>query len=87
MTDFVCSIIEFVGKLLSGFPTFDMASSNLSTISSSLNTVLDFINQANFIIPLSDILIIIGIDLTIRVTKFLIFIINWIIRRVVDVIP
>lgn len=87
MTDFVCSIIEFLGKLLSSFPSFEMSSDNLNMVSSSLATVLDYVKQANFIIPLPDIMIIIGIDLTIRVSKFLVFIINWIIRRIVDVIP
>ena len=84
-------IVSVVSALLSFFdgalPTYDLDPSGYATVQTSIQTVMEWVRDANFILPLSDMLLILGIDVGIRIFKFSVFIVNWIIRRVADVIP
>ena len=64
-----------------------MSDSVYDTLSVALSTIVDFVKQVNFIVPLPDIMIMIGIDVAIRVFKIAVFAVNWVIRRVADIIP
>lgn len=88
MTSIITSIIAMFASLFDKLmPVYDINSSYYSTISSSITTVADFVKQANFIIPLPDIIAMVGIDLGIRIFKIAAFSVNWVIRRLGDVIP
>ena len=88
MTGLVTGALDLIANAIDSLlPVYDLSESNYSTISTAFTSVADFLRQVNFIIPLSDILLIVGIDLGMRVFEFALFIGNWIIRRVADVIP
>lgn len=88
LTGLVTGALDLIANAIDSLlPVYDLSESNYSTISTAFTSVADFLRQVNFIIPLSDILLIVGIDLGMRVFEFALFIGNWIIRRVADVIP
>ena len=49
--------------------------------------LIDILAHVNFLIPLQDIFSSIALMVTIDVVKFTIFIFNWVVKRVFDVIP
>lgn len=88
MTALITGCLDFVAESLSTLlPVYDLSQSNYDTVASAISTVADFLRQVNFIVPLSDIMAMIGIDLGIRIFKFALFVGNWVIRRVADIIP
>ena len=88
MTDIICSVLNFFRDMvLNHFPDLSIESSTLGTISTAFSTVVDFIGQVNFFIPVPTILLILSIVYGFKLTKFLVFIANWVIRRIADVIP
>lgn len=87
MTDFVVKLLALLQGWIQKLPEFSIDSGVLSRIISSLDTVMDFVSVANFIIPLDHILIIMGLIFTVRSRKFLIACINWVIRRLADFFP
>lgn len=88
MTGLITGSLDFVASFINSMlPVYDLSDSAYNTISTSLTTLADFIRQVNFIVPLSDIMVMIGIDIGIRIFKVTLFIGNWTIRRVMDVIP
>ena len=87
MTDIICSVLQFFTNLIvDHFPDLSVGSSQLGTISSSFETI-QFIAQVNFFIPLPTILAIFSIVYGIKLAKFTLFIVNWVIRRIADIIP
>ena len=88
MTSLITSVLGFLASFIDKImPVYDISSSYYDNISSSLITISDFIAQANFLIPLPDIAVIISVDLGIRIFKLALFAANWVIRRVADIIP
>lgn len=80
-------LLNWLSSMVSTFPSFDIGTGNMNTISDSITAICDFIAQVNYIIPLPDIAIIIGLDLTIRFGQLALFCINWVIRRIADFVP
>jgi len=78
-------VLKFFSSLIDLLPTFSF--SNGSSIESSIKFVADLINGSSILLPVSDIFIIIGLIVSFRSLMFLVFITNWIIRRIADVIP
>lgn len=91
MTDILSGFLDFAFSALNGFfsdmPVYSIPDTSYSAVTDGMQTIYDLLVQVNFLIPLDQICIMIGIDLGIRVVKFSIFAINWIVRRVCDVIP
>lgn len=88
MTDILCSILDFFQNVIvKYFPDLSLESSHLGTIADAFEMVIDFIGQVNFFIPIPTILIILSIVYGIKFAKFTLFIINWVIRRIADIIP
>ena len=88
MTDIICSVLQFFTNLIvDHFPDLSVGSSQLGTISSSFETMIQLIAQVNFFIPLPTILAIFSIVYGIKLAKFTLFIVNWVIRRIADIIP
>lgn len=88
MTVLICTILNMIAQFLdTSIPAFDFEAATYETIRDSVDAVVNFVLSANFIVPLKDISIIIGIDLAVRLWKFSLFIGNWVVRRVCDIIP
>lgn len=83
MTDILCSILDFFTSLISKyFPSLSLAPDQLNTISNAFKTVVEFMAQINFIVPLPTMFMILSIVYGIKAAKFSIFLVNWCIRRI-----
>lgn len=87
MTDIIVNFFNFLSSLAGRFPDLSVDNTVLSRMSSGMDAVFDFLGQVNFFIPLDHILVIIGLVYSIRAAKLVLFVVNWIIRRIADVIP
>lgn len=88
MTDLIISIINFIaGLAIQVFPKTDYMAQLPSNFNSGLETVLKWLRMINFIVPLNDIIKIITFVIAITLSGFLLFVLNWIIRRIFDAIP
>lgn len=88
MTDLIVSFIHFLTDMVdSSVPTFDAGSSIVSTICSQVQAFCNFISAVNFMIPLTDIAQMLIVTASWELSKFVLFVANWIIRRIADVIP
>ena len=88
MTTFIVNMINsFVNYLSLNMQRFDIESGTFTKMSDGINAVATFLVDVNFIIPLGDIAAIIVICLSAEVAKFMAFAINWVVRRICDVIP
>lgn len=87
MTNILVSFFQFLKGIVGMLPDLSVNNSILSNMSSGVDMVFEFIGKVNFFIPLDHMLIILGLVYSIRAAKFLVFVINWIIRRIADVIP
>ena len=88
MTDIILKFIK-IFKSMVGFLLPD-AIFNLSIFSNFLDTVewfVDFLVAVNFLVPLPTIFMALKTMVSIKVIKFTIFLGNWLVRRVCDVIP
>lgn len=68
-------------------PDIVLAPEIINNFSSIVDTVVDLLNKVNFLIPLSDIFLIISLDIGLRVVMVIAFGVNWTVRRIFDVIP
>lgn len=68
-------------------PDIVLAPEIINNFSSIVDTVVELLNKVNFLIPLSDIFLIISLDIGLRVVMVIAFGVNWTIRRIFDVIP
>lgn len=88
MTALICMILSFIKTTLDlNVPVYDLSDSTYETLKNSLTVLCDFVNQVNFLIPLSDIAFLLSIDLALRIFKFALFMANWLVRRIIDIIP
>ena len=88
MTAMIVDMINrFVNYMSLNMPRFDIGTGDMSKIIDSISAVVTFLVDVNFILPLGDIAAIITICLSAEVAKFVAFAVNWVIRRVCDLIP
>ena len=88
MTDLLVSFIDFIINLFNRIiPSYDFSSETYTKISDSLPIVVDFLADVNFIIPLGDIVLIMVISCGFKLFKFSLFVGNWLVKRVFDLIP
>lgn len=88
MTNLIISLINTIGSMLQWLmPDIVLAPEIINNFSSIVDTVVELLNKVNFLIPLSDIFLIISLDIGLRVVMVIAFGVNWTIRRIFDVIP
>lgn len=88
MTDIICGVLNFFRDLIiNHFPNLSLESGTLSSISNGFDMVIQFVAQINFLIPLPTVLIILSLVYGIKLAKFALFLVNWVIRRIADIIP
>ena len=80
MTGIITGLIGLVGKLVAAIPAFVVSKSVLD--SGFFKTIFDWIGKANFVVPIKDIIIILGINLAIIVFKSNLFFASWVSKRV-----
>ena len=87
MTDIIITIMKFVKSFVSFLvPDALFATDIITNFYKYLDFFLDIIVQVNFLIPVPTIFSCIAIIVTFKVVKFTLFISNWIVRAVLDVI-
>lgn len=88
MTSIILSLIKFI-KGFSSFllPDKLFAADLFTNFAEYIDFFTDFIAAANFIIPLHTVFNALGLIVTFKVVKFTIFVVNWLIRSALDVIP
>lgn len=87
MTDLIVSILEFLTEFFSEhIQAYNFESETYNSITGGITSVVEFLTDVNFIIPLSDIVTIIMLTLGLRLFKFSVFGGNWLFRRLVDII-
>lgn len=88
MTNLIIGLINTIGNMLQWLmPDIVLAPEIINNFSSIVDTVVDLLNKVNFLIPLSDIFLIISLDIGLRVVMVIAFGVNWTVRRIFDVIP
>lgn len=87
MTDIIVKVLNWMAGLVEKLPDMSLESSSMSSITSGLEMIINFLAQVNFLVPIDTILLIISIVYGIRLAKFLIFVGNWVLRRIFDLIP
>lgn len=88
MTKIIVALITAVKGII-GFllPESIFAADIFSNFALYFDFFVDFLIKVNFLIPLPTIFTCLNIMLTIKMIKFGIFMYNWFIRAVLDVIP
>ena len=69
------------------FPEDSIISQISSGANDGITFILDLLIKVNFLVPVPTIMILIGVSMVIEVIYFQIFIGNWILRRIFDIIP
>ena len=88
MTNMIVTFLEFLtGVVDTLVPNLSVDSGILANIADGLEVIVEFIAQVNFLIPLPTIFLVLSIVFGFRLVKFTIFVVNWVIRRIADVIP
>lgn len=88
MTNLIISLINTIGNMLQWLmPDIVLAPEIINNFSNIVDTVVNLLNKVNFLIPLSDIFLIISLDIGLRVVMVIAFGVNWTVRRIFDVIP
>lgn len=80
----VLAILDIFGSMLNLLPSFNADTDSMST---SITTMLNLVNGASILVPVKDIFIIISLVVGYRTFMFGVWILNWIIRRIADIIP
>lgn len=88
MTEIICKFIDFVLELSSMIlPDIAFATDLFSNLGEYLEIGLDLLIKVNFLIPVPLIITILFIQLMLRIAYIAMFVINWVIKRIFDVIP
>lgn len=87
MTDFCVKILALLQSWIMKLPDLSVQSSVLSQVTSAYDIFIEFIAKVNFLVPIPTILLVLSIVYGFRVSKFLVFLINWVIRRLADFFP
>lgn len=87
MTNIIVSVIEWLKGIVMKLPDLSVDSSALSSMIDGIEIVISFIAAANYIVPISTILTILALVYGFKVIKFTVFLINWVVRRIFDIIP
>lgn len=84
LTGLIDFLINFIGDTI---PSYNFESETYNSITGSITSVVSFLTDVNFIIPLGDIATIIILTIGLKLFKFGLFCGNWLVRRVCDILP
>ena len=88
ITNLIVNIINFVTKIFVKYlPDLSVVNDVFGKNTGFLDKIYDFVKQVNYIIPLDTIVYIIGIEITIHVILFSVFIVHLIKNTICDLIP
>lgn len=88
MTELICSLVHLFYEVISFLvPEIVIDPMIITNGQDAVSSLADFIFSVNFLVPLPDIFLIITMCITLRTSLFLTFAGNWILRRILDVIP
>lgn len=88
MTNLICGFIRLITKVsVFLLPDVLFNADILLNFDKHFDYMIDILAQVNFFIPLPDIFAAISVMVTIDIVKFTIFIYNWIVKRIFDIIP
>jgi len=91
MTELIIKFVNFIYEhlILKVFaPLNNIIPENIFTsMTQTVVFVVDLFQKINFIIPVNDIFVCLSIIILIRIAMFSMFGLNWVIRRIFDVIP
>lgn len=84
----IAKMLEFFINILAGMmhmiPSLDFDTSGFESL---MATIKDVIRPAAYFLPLGDIAAVLTIFLAYQASGFLIWAINWVVRRIADIIP
>lgn len=87
MTDLAVSFLGLLESWVMKLPDLSVDSSVVTSMSSAMDSVVSFIAAANYVVPITTILLILSLVYGFKLVKFSIFAINWVIRRIADFVP
>lgn len=88
MTQLICNFIDFVVELSTlTYPDLIFLNDFIANLGTYMQYALDLLLQVNFLIPVPLIVTVIFIKVTLNGAFIYLDIVNWVIRRVFDVIP
>ena len=88
MTELICKFIDFILELSSMIlPDIAFATDLFSNFGKYMELGLDLLIKVNFLIPVPLIISILFIQLMLRIAYIAFYIVNWVIKRIFDVIP
>lgn len=88
MTDMIVGVLHLLKNfIVNVIPEVSIGASAIENAHAALTTIMEFLSVASFLVPFKTIFAIVGIVYGFRLVKFGVFIVNWVIRRIFDVIP
>ncbi|MEY8357325.1 hypothetical protein AALB39_28835 [Lachnospiraceae bacterium 54-53] len=88
MTDIIIAVLNFFSSIVeSSFPALTADNSIISQVQAAVTAVSGFIAKVNFLVPIDTVFQILGLIVVFKVGKFGVFVVNWVIRRIADIIP
>lgn len=88
MTQLICSLIDFAIDLVAMIlPDITLPEEVVNAINTGSGSVAEIFNNVNFIIPVPLIFKILILMITFRFGNVMLWALNWIIKRIFDVIP
>lgn len=88
MTELINKFIDFVFELLLFVrPDILINADIMINITTYTSYVLDLLKAVNFIIPIPLIYVVLFSMVSLKITLFMLWIVNWVIKRIFDVIP
>ncbi|RKD23754.1 hypothetical protein SAMN02745883_02431 [Caminicella sporogenes DSM 14501] len=79
------SVINFIGNMIDLIPSFDLGIGD--KLSNSIQYMANLVAGAGILIPVNDIFFILSLMIGFRLFMFTVFAVNWVIRRIADIIP
>ena len=88
MTQLIVGFFDAVANFIATYlPSFTLGNGVLSKVIDAFTYFISMISNLNWLVPVSDVLLIISLLIGYKLTLFTVFVVNWIIRRIADVIP
>lgn len=88
MTQLIVGFFNFITGIVNDwFPAFSLGDGVLSRVIDAFSYFVNLIANINWLVPVDDALFIIRLLVGYKLVMFVVFIINWIIKRIGDIIP
>lgn len=88
MTDIIAKGIEILTDCINNyFPTVSLGDGVMAHMLSAVSYLVDLIASLNWILPVNDILLILSLYFGYKFALFAVAVVNWVVRRIFDVIP